>query len=119
MVYVSMENQFAFLYDVLRRAMAADPDYKVMFSLVFISPRTRDMEMFGVDRGETLASLSVRCRHRPRAESGVRHPSSIVHQQPRPLSNRPGHPLHTIDHLLLHHGAADGVLQGADGQGRH
>lgn len=29
MVYVSMENQFAFLYDVLRRAMAADPDYKV------------------------------------------------------------------------------------------
>lgn len=36
MVYVSMENQFAFLYDVLRRAMAADPDYKVgpQFSLV-------------------------------------------------------------------------------------
>ena len=34
MVYVSMENQFAFLYDVLRRAMAADPDYKVRCSVL-------------------------------------------------------------------------------------
>ena len=33
-VYVPMESQFAFLYDVLRRAMAADPDYKVLCSVL-------------------------------------------------------------------------------------
>jgi hypothetical protein len=35
MVYVPLEHQFAFVYEVLRRAMAADPAYKVRGCVVW------------------------------------------------------------------------------------
>lgn len=58
MAYVPLEKQFAYLYDVLRRAMAADPAYKVggVVLCLFESGRRRRSSRFVVSFVRLLGS---------------------------------------------------------------